>query len=433
MAAEIISSDSKETVIQITVQHGKSMLDFEDNLQDCLNQAGCIGVKAQLTYMDTDGSPIKVGGLVMTCKKKKVPKVYECKWGAVGVPRYVYQSSEGGETFCPLDQNARIVVNSTPAFARTVSWKYAEMAAPKVEHDLRQNDRRKTSRSTLRDIADVVASIAQAKEDKWEYEIPELPRSVKAVAIGLDAASLLYYEGYRMAMCGTISLYDDAGERLHTQYCAAAPEYGKQTFMNRFTAEIEKIKKRFPDAVYVGVADGAPDNWTFLESLTSVQVLDFYHVSEYVADVAEAIFPGKRVKKQREAWLKQKLHDLKHNEGEALRLKQEFDQASPGNNRTSSLEKLSKARTYFKNHWHQMIYPEALKKNLPIGSGVTEAACKSLIKERMCKSGIRWKEQGASMMLSLRALVCSTGHWDSFWSKMNRYGFPVAHNLPTAH
>ena len=199
----------------------------------------------------------------------------------------------------PLDQNARIVVNSTPAFARTVSWKYAEMAAPKVEHDLRQNDRRKTSRSTLRDIADVVASIAQAKEDKWEYEIPELPRSVKAVAIGLDAASLLYYEGYRMAMCGTISLYDDAGERLHTQYCAAAPEYGKQTFMNRFTAEIEKIKKRFPDAVYVGVADGAPDNWTFLESFTSVQVLDFYHVSEYVADVAEAIFPGKRVKKQR--------------------------------------------------------------------------------------------------------------------------------------
>ena len=131
--------------------------------------------------------------------------------------------------------------------------------------------------------------------------------------------------------------------------------------------------------------------------------------------------------------MKQKLHDLKHNEGEALRLKQEFDQASPGNNKTSSLEKLTKARTYFKNHCHQMIYSEALKKNLPIGSGVTEAACKSLIKERMCKSGIRWKEQGASMMLSLRALVCSTGHWDSFWSKMNRYGFPVAHNLPAAH
>lgn len=74
MSTEIISSNPNETTIQITVQHGKSMLDFEDNLQDCLNQAGCLGVKAQLTYMDTDGSPIQVGGFVMTSKKKKFLK-----------------------------------------------------------------------------------------------------------------------------------------------------------------------------------------------------------------------------------------------------------------------------------------------------------------------------------------------------------------------
>lgn len=433
MTADILSSEPKETQIIITVSHGNSMLDFEDNLQNSLNQAGTLAVKSQLTYMDTDGSPIKVGGLVMTCKSKKEPKVYESPWGAVNVPRYVYQSSQGGETFCPLDQNARIIVNSTPAFARMVSWKYAHMAAPKVEKDLRQNHGRNSSRSTLRDVADVVASIAQAKVEKWAYDIPELPKPVKAVAIGLDGANLLYYEGYRIAMCGTISLYDDEGERLHTLYCAAAPEYGKQTFMTRFTAEIEKIKKRFPDAVYVGVADGAPDNWTFLEPLTSVQVLDFYHVSEYVADAAEALFPGKKAMKERKAWLSQKLHDLKHKKGEGLNLRSELDLASPGNNRTASLEKLIKARTYFKNHWHQMIYPEARTKNLSIGSGVTEAACKSLVKERMCKSGMRWKEQGASMLLTLRALVCSTGHWDAFWSKMNRYGFPVARNLVLVH
>ncbi len=76
-----------------------------------------------------------------------------------------------------------------------------------------------------------------------------------------------------------------------------------------------------------------------------------------------------------------------------------------------------------------MIYPEALENKLPIGSGVTEAACKTLVKQRMCKSGMRWKEQGASMLLTLRALAKSTGYWDAFWSKMDRYGFPVAHNL----
>ncbi len=442
MTAQILSSENQETQILITIQHGNSMLDFETSLQGSLNQAGTLGVEKQLEHMDTDGSPIKVGGIHMTSKNKKEPKVYETSWGAVKVPRYIYQSSQGGETFCPLDQNARIIVNSTPAFARMVSWKYAQMAAPQVEDDLRQNHGRNSSRSTLRDLADVVASIAQAKEERWVYDIPELPKPVTTVAIGLDGANLLYYEGYRIAMCGTISLYDDEGERLHTIYCAEAPEYGKQTcpreygkqtFINRFTGEIQKVKDRFPEAVYVGVADGAADNWTFLESFTSIHVLDFYHVSEYVADAAEALYPGKKATQERHAWFKQKLHDLKHDEGAAQSLRRELERATPGNNRTASMEKLMKARTYFKNHWHQMIYPEARKRNLPIGSGVTEAACKSLVKQRMCRSGMRWKEQGASMLLTLRALVCSSGQWDAFWSKMNRYGFPVAHNLFPVH
>lgn len=432
MTAHVKSSGNHETQILITIQHGSSMLDFEDNLQESLNQAGILGTEKQLEFMDTDGSPIKVGGIHMTSKHKKEPKVYETSWGAVRVSRYIYQSSQGGEIFCPLDQNARIIVNSTPAFARMVSWKYAQMAAPQVEEDLLQNHGRKSSRSTLRDLADVVASIAQAKEEKWVYDIPDLPKSVATVAIGLDGANLLFYEGYRIAMCGTLSLYDDEGERLHTIYCAEAPEYGKQTFINRFTGEIQKIKEKYPDAVYVGITDGAADNWTFLEPFTSVQVLDFYHVSEYVADAAEALYPGKKATQERHAWLKQRLHDLKHEEGAPQKLRRELDRAAPGNNRTASLEKLIKARTYFKNHCHQMVYPEARARNLPIGSGVTEAACKSLVKQRMCRSGMRWKEQGASMLLTLRALVCTSGQWNTFWAKMNRYGFPVVHNL-SAH
>ena len=63
---------------------------------------------------------------------------------------------------------------------------------------------------TFRDLTYVVACIAQAKEEKWVYDIPELPKSVATVAIGLDGAFLaVHSEGYRFAMCGTISLYDD--------------------------------------------------------------------------------------------------------------------------------------------------------------------------------------------------------------------------------
>jgi hypothetical protein len=69
-----------------------------------------------------------------------------------------------------------------------------------------------------------------------------------------------------------------------------------------------------------------------------------------------------------------------------------------------------------------MDYAGYIAKNLPIGSGVTEAACKVLVKQRLCGSGMRWKEQGVRAVLSLRALVQSTGRWNQFWSKINQYG-----------
>ena len=73
-----------------------------------------------------------------------------------------------------------------------------------------------------------------------------------------------------------------------------------------------------------------------------------------------------------------------------------------------------------------MNYPEYLEDNLPIGSGVTEAACKTLIKQHLCCSGMKWTERGAGIILSLRALVITKGRWNQFWDKLDRYGFPIA-------
>ena len=75
------------------------------------------------------------------------------------------------------------------------------------------------------------------------------------------------------------------------------------------------------------------------------------------------------------------------------------------------------AWTYFNNHRHQMNYPEFLAEHLPIGSGVTEAACKTLVKQRLCASGMRWKNKGAGIVLSLRALTQTVGRWTQFWER----------------
>lgn len=79
---------------------------------------------------------------------------------------------------------------------------------------------------------------------------------------------------------------------------------------------------------------------------------------------------------------------------------------------------LQAAITYFTNQKHRMDYPSYISEGFPIGSGVTEAACKVLIKQRLCRSGMKWKEKGAGIVLSLRALVCTVGRFEEFWEKI---------------
>ena len=73
-----------------------------------------------------------------------------------------------------------------------------------------------------------------------------------------------------------------------------------------------------------------------------------------------------------------------------------------------------------------MKYAERREAKLPLGSGVTEAACKTIIKMRMCRGGAKWKEEGAAGVLSLRTLIYTEDRWEQFWAKVDRYGFPIA-------
>ncbi len=65
--------------------------------------------------------------------------------------------------------------------------------------------------------------------------------------------------------------------------------------MNTLNEEIAELKRIYPQATYIGVADGAKENWCYLKQHTSAQILDFYHASEYLAGAAEALFPGRKL------------------------------------------------------------------------------------------------------------------------------------------
>ena len=237
---------------------------------------------------------------------------------------------------------------------------------------------------------------------------------------------LLCEHGWRQAMVGTISLFAVEGERLHTLYVAATPEYGKQTFLARLEQELQRVKAAYPRATYIGLAAGAEDNWRFLHPRTAVQLIDFYHASGYLQAAAVAAFPKGPDKLQRQAWLQDRCHRLKHTPGAAQALLEEMKALPTAALNASQREPLARAITYFSLHHHQMAYAAAGAQHWPIGSGVTEAACKTLVKQRLCRSGMRWKEKGAAVVLSLRALMLTPDRWRQFWDKLDRFGFPVA-------
>jgi hypothetical protein len=307
-----------------------------------------------------------------------------------------------------------------------VSSKLAYGSARDVQRDLAENHGRPVAVSYIQRVSEAVASIIEAKEESWNYVPPKLDVEINSVAIGLDGTCMLLCEtGWREAMVGTVSLYDAEGERQHTIYIGATPEYGKAQFLERLEREIERTKTRYPKATYIGIADGATSNWQFLKGHTSEQVLDFYHASGYLGAVAIALYPEDLT--QQKQWLTQSCHQLKHDAGAATQLYEQMLKLSQSAAHPKAIQdNLNAAVTYFHNHLHQMNYSYYRDRSYPIGSGVTEAACKTVIKQRLCCSGMRWKETGAAVVLSLRTLVLTPTRWSQFWNKLNQYGFPLS-------
>lgn len=423
MTASIVSVEGDILTLEVKVNLSGSMLEAEERILSALNAAGCVATGQALERFDTDGSHLVFGGMKLF-SKGRLPKTYQTPYGTVEVKRHVYQPASGGKTFCPLERDARIVVTSTPRFAKMVSHKFANAASTTVKQDLAENHGRECARSYLQNLAEAVGSLAQVKEESWHYGVPELERPVASVAIGVDGTCMfLCEEGYRETMTGTLTLYDREGERLHTVYLAATPEYGKAAFFARMDREIAQLKERYPRARYVGLADGAKANWEYLAHHTTVQILDFYHASEYLTKASHAFFP--RDEEAREGWLEGACHDLKHKQGAAARLLREMEAMITTKMTAKLRQGLQSAVTYFRNHKHQMRYARYRAQGLPIGSGVTEAACKTVVKQRLCCSGMKWVERGARMVLSLRTLVLTRERWQQFWARINQYGFAL--------
>ncbi len=73
---------------------------------------------------------------------------------------------------------------------------------------------------------------------------------------------------------------------------------------------------------------------------------------------------------------------------------------------------------YVRNNLHRMDYPRYREEGWQIGSGHIEAACKTVVNQRLKQSGMRWGGDGADAVCHLRALYeGEPSQWDAFWER----------------
>jgi hypothetical protein len=237
---------------------------------------------------------------------------------------------------------------------------------------------------------------------------------------------------WREASVGTVSFWDKDGERLKTIYLGEMPSYRKLGLVARLEKEFAAVHSERPDLRVVLASDGAPTQWEELRSLADrvigdkprTELLDFFHCASRLGTAAKAIW-GKTedATVTGEHWktvLREKTR------GATLVLKALEYQRSVADPATA--KELTKSMNYITRHKKQgrLNYAAAKRDNLPIGTGVTEAAAKTLVTVRMKRSGARYSEHGGHTILTLRAALLS-GRFEALSAELeSSYTLPVA-------
>jgi hypothetical protein len=168
---------------------------------------------------------------------------------------------------------------------------------------------------------------------------------------------------------------------------------------------------------WIGLTDGGNGLESFVQKsfpLTEVVILDFWHVSDHLGDLARALHPQdeEKAKEQKGQWC----HVLKHEGGTAVIALLE---ALPLPDRRPALRaKHTEVLGYLKKNVPRMDYPTYLAKGWLIGSGSVESACKTVVAQRLKLAGMRWRENGTDAVCHLRALYKSErSQWELFWRR----------------
>jgi len=192
-----------------------------------------------------------------------------------------------------------------------------------------------------------------------------------------------------------------------TSYVGAietAEEFGCRIYAEAVRRGVTRAAK------VIVLGDGAPWIWGIAEEHFpgAIQTVDLYHAREHLVSLAKIAYEVDSVRWKQ--WLAARVQQLDAGEIESLVISLRRLRSQGGTVRDPT----DKAIDYFQTNRQRMRYADFRRQGLFVGSGVIEAGCKTIIGQRLKRSGMHWTVRGANAIIALRCCRMS-GRWEEFW------------------
>ena len=411
---------------------------IEQELTARLREVGREALKAELQKADVDADAVLIDGIPHR-RVLRGTETYMTTLGPVTVERTLYKDRTDPDTKAVAALEARLGVIGgfwMPSAAKQATWVVSQMTPGVSEELFVRVGSMQPSKSSLDRLPKKIHGRWEEDREAFEAElrtVTEIPEETRSIAVSIDGVLAPMKEGgaketraraaaggkmtrgpagYREVGCATISFCDEDGEMISAIRMARMPEANKKTLKATILAELGALLAQRPDLPVVKIADAAHDNWTFLgsELPDGPEVIDFFHAAEHLNQaVAAAYGDGTREARFRFQELREILLEDCGGVEQVIRALAYLRSKYPGK------KWIAEVLGYFRKHRQRMRYFEQKHFGLPVGSGPVEAACKTLVAQRMKQSGMRWGMAGGQSVLTVRGWTQSE-RFDRAWA-----------------
>lgn len=416
----------------------REFYEFEKELHARLMEAEREIVGGVMAASDVDADAIEIEGRVHR-RVLRSAQTYMTAAGPVSVERWLYKdrADPTAHALAAIDLKLGIVEGFwTTRAAEQASWVVTQMTPQKAEDLFERVGNMAPSKSSLDRLPKALGERWETEREKYEQVLREavvVPDEARSVVVSIDGVlapvdggasptevrSTAASEGrtskgpagYREMGCATLAFCDDKGDLISAIRFGRGPEPKKLTLKETLRKDLAYVLATHPELKLAKITDAGGDNWEYTATLPEgPEILDFFHATEHLAAAIAAVHgDGTLATRHKFEALRERL--LTEDRGvEAV-----IDALAYLKRTHPRLAKVKTVLAYFRKNRHRMRYAQWKRDGFMIGSGVVEAACKTLVAQRLKLSGMRWGTRGAQAILTMRGWDQSD-RFDEAWA-----------------